>query len=181
MTHATELRPVERRPARLTRASVFTRSRSRSPDEPMEVMALDVLHRVVSDDRRPGRPRRSARCWCGADGQRPRPCAGTVQSRCHCRGGCQHLERDLPAQGSLDRLVDHPHAAAAQLANDAVIAHVPRMVTRPIDRSRGSGSSPGRAPPAAWHDRENRAHQIGKLGISLDVFVEPWVFPIRER
>ena len=51
---------------------------ARSPhflDELMEVVAGYVLHGVVPAGRHAGQPRRSARCWCGAAGQRPRVAA----------------------------------------------------------------------------------------------------------
>ncbi len=55
----------------------------------------------------------------------PGPCLATkplAEGRVEQRGGRQHLEGNVPAQGHLLGLVDHPHAAAAQFANQEVIA-----------------------------------------------------------
>ena len=51
-------------------------------DDLVEPLALDELHGVVGRRRRPGRPRRPARCWCGAAAPRPSPRGGTAPAPC---------------------------------------------------------------------------------------------------
>ena len=56
--------------------------------------------------------------------------------RVHRRRERQHLERHPAVQGTLHRLVDHPHAAAAHLGDQAEVAQVadPRLAFTRFDR-----------------------------------------------
>ena len=86
----------------------------------------------------------------------------------------QHLQRDVPAQRLLHGLVDDAHAAAADLAEDAVVAQLrghrarpgrpPRQ--RPVPgppRSRAPPSPPGRG-TARGSGRPARGSWLGVLG-----------------
>jgi hypothetical protein len=80
----------------------------------------------------------------------------------------EHLQGDVPAQRLLHGLVDHPHAAAAHLAQDAVLAQPlgdvsrvrPEVGVRTVDR------------PEFLHHRQGReqiADLVGQFGVALGV------------
>ena len=87
----------------------------------------------------------------------------------------QDLERDVPAQALLHRLVDDAHAAAGDLAQDAVVA-------QPLgDRPRGlrpRREQPGRlvGPAAELFNRDQGREQLvdlrGELGVFLGVVAQ---------
>ena len=103
-----------------------------------ERLAIDELHGVEMD---------AAFAADGEDGhdvavvqagRRPRLVLEALQPpRVHRRGERQHLQRHAPAQRQLLRLVDHAHAAPADLADDAEVAEQIRR--RTIGHRRGRG------------------------------------------
>ena len=88
--------------------------------------------------------------WCSraaafASRSNRRTCLGSSSD-----AGREHLQRHPPAQRLLLGLVDHAHAAAADLAEDAVVAQPlepgarsPRRPQRPASRSCRRSSRPG--------------------------------------
>ena len=106
-------------------------------DDQVEALAVDELHGVVEvlavladvEDRHDVgvmHPRRGLRLALKADLRR-----GVARAR-----PGQHLEGDAPAQGLLLGLVDDAHAAAADLAQDAVVADLLAGACRRRARSR---------------------------------------------
>ena len=69
-------------------------------------------------------------------GRRPRLALGTRSRLASSSSACrQHLQGDVPAQRVLLGLVDDAHAAAADLAEDAVVAQLPQRRQRLPDRA----------------------------------------------
>jgi hypothetical protein len=84
----------------------------------------------------------------------------------------QHLEGDVPAQRLLHRLVDHPHAAPAHLAQDAVLAQLPRRGA--VGRAGRDVGAGGRARQGAelFHldqRREQLADLLGQARVARGV------------
>ena len=87
----------------------------------------------------------------------------------------QHLQRDVPAQRDLLGLVDDAHAAAADLADDAVVAELLQA------GGRGGGRVAGRVAVERLvgqgdvlhhrHGREDLADLAGQLGMAVDVLL----------
>ena len=75
--------------------------------------------------RRARRLRRSARCSGAAAARPPRPRCGSGPARCGAgvSAGQDHLQGDQALQLDVPGLVDHAHAAAAQLPQDLVTRH----------------------------------------------------------
>ena len=135
----------------------------------------DVLHDVV------GRPLVLAHAEDRHDvgvvqlGRRPRLAAEPLaQLGVEPRVARQDLQRHVPAQRGLLGLVDHAHAAAADLAEDQVVADLAdrRAVGRLAVGERAGGlARPGqRAQPLHLdHGREDEADLVGQLGVAVGV------------
>ena len=102
-------------PGRSRRRSLMTASRS---------AAVDELHRVIVRARRARRRRGPARCSCDAAAppSGPRRRNRSICDRVDPPVQRQDLQRHVPAERLLDRLVDDAHAAPADLAEDPEIA-----------------------------------------------------------
>jgi hypothetical protein len=94
-------------------------------------------------------------------------------------GGGEDFQRDVPAQGELLGLVDDPHAAPADLAEDAVARDPVRTRTLPAlsegsARHAAGGLVRGPAVGARLldedHHREDFADAVGQLRILVGVF-----------
>ena len=134
-------RPGAVRPSRLPLEAAQPRQ---LVDDLVEPLALDELHRVVGRPRRRGRPRRPARCWCGAAAPPPSPRGGTAPAPCGRRAtwpGRTFSATRRPRRDLLG-LVDHPHPAPADLAEDPVVAQPP-LLARSADRRRAAPLEPG--------------------------------------
>ena len=79
-------------------------------------------------------------------------------SRCSVR---QHLQGDVPAEALLHRLVDDPHAPAADLPHHAVVAQDPRGPSHPGLRPARAGRSPARVPSRLLHLQPGRGTARG--------------------
>ena len=134
-----------------------------------EVAALDVLHRVVAH------PALAAHRVHRHD-------VGVVQARRRLRldleplqlpgvqrrGERQDLQRHPPAQRDLPRLVDDPHAAPADLADDPVVAQHAHPGDGVGARGRGGGRARGEGPAQVGHHGDGRqqpAQLLGPLGV----------------
>ena len=151
-------------------AGLTPRSRLTSREHGVQALALDVLHGVVvhpvvladAEDRHDVGVVEHGR---GAGlALEPLELVGVAQAVLR-----QDLERHVPAQALLHRLVDDAHAAAGDLPQDAVVA-------QPLgDRPRGPRprrSRPGRlvGPAAELFDRDQGREQL------VDLLGELWVF-----
>ncbi len=97
---------------------------------------VDELQREVGG-RHARRPRRSARCWDGASGRRPRPrCGSGPRPGAGVGAGQDHLEGDDAVEAHLPGLVDHAHAAAPQASENLVGANRVRQGGFDIVRTR---------------------------------------------
>ena len=79
----------------------------------------------------------------------------------------EDLEGDVPPERLLDRLVDDPHPAPAQLAEDAELAQP--LGDRPVGRSAVRGPGPRRPALQLLHQGDGRqqlADRLGVLGIA---------------
>jgi hypothetical protein len=90
------------------------------------------------------------------------------------RLGRQHLEGDVPPQALLDRLVHHPHAAPADLAEDAELAQPGRR--RQARRGRDERPGPVARPGLELLHLEQRGEQfadlVGEVGAAVGVLRE---------
>ena len=86
----------------------------------------------------------------------------------------ERLQGHVPAQRFLDRLVDDPHAARSDAAEQEVVAQALRASAAP--RRSGLGLRPVAWPPPRaelFHDEqggEERADPLGQLGMLVGVF-----------
>ena len=111
--------------------------------------------------------------WCSraaalASRSNRRTCCGSEQGRVG-----QDLQRHAAAQRLLLGLVDHAHAAAADLAEDAVVAQ-PLQPGRGVD-GHAAGGAAGAVGAEVLHpdqDREEVADLVGQLGVAPAVFLE---------
>ena len=92
------------------------------------------------------------------------------------RAGREHLQRHAPAQRFLLGLVDHAHAAAADLAEDAVVAQPlqPDPRCRAVVSGQRAGGAAGALAQVLHHQqrREQVADLVGQFGVPLDVFAQ---------
>ena len=140
-------------------------------EDHVQARAVDELHRVSSARRRARRRRRPARCSCGAAAPPSGPPAGTAPAgRVDPPVPGQDLQRHVAAERLLDRLVDDPHAAAADLAEDPEIAQ-PIRRPRPSSPAAGAGLVVRDRLELLHHHqgREHLAYLVGPLVISLNV------------
>src|SRR5262249_25493987 len=90
-------------------------------------------------------------------------------------GPGQHLEGDAPAQGLLLGLVNHAHAAAADLAQDAVVADLFQAFT--VAGYGVGGRTVDVAGPRLQvldheHGFEDVADLVGQVGVAVAVFLD---------
>jgi hypothetical protein len=150
----------------------------------VEPLALDELHDVIvqpvgladAEDRHDVRvvqPRR--RLGLAAEA----PQALLVQQG----GAGQDLEGHVPAEGRLLRLVDDAHAAAAHLAQDAVVAQPPQRRHGRCGRGRGGLLVVLLALLHLDHGGEELADVAGELCVAVDVLLErgPLARPVARR
>jgi hypothetical protein len=92
----------------------------------------------------------------------------------------QDLEGHAPAQRDLLGLVDHAHAAPADLAQDPVVAHLAQRWQG--DRGRGGGMLRLVLLGALDLDqgREELADLVGQLGAAVDVLLQAGPLPAPE-
>ena len=85
-----------------------------------------------------------------------------------------HLERDIAPERLLDRLVNDPHPAPAQLANDPELAELRWHRSRRLHLRRRHSAPP--QPLDHRHRRQQLADRLGMLGIALQVLGDRWRF-----
>ncbi len=132
--------------------------------------------------RRPRRRRRRGRCWC--DGARPpRGLASeSLEEAPILRvAGGQDLQRDATAERLLDRLEDDAHTAAADLADDPVVAELAGDRPDP-DLRRSVALVRGRLEPLQLDQGgEQLADVLGQLGMRRVYSVRLGLSPRRYR
>ena len=127
------------------------------------VMAVVPAHAEDRDDVGVVQPRRGPRLPL-----EPQHLLGVGQGRIG-----QDLQRHAPAERLLLGLVDHAHAAPADLAEDAVVAQ-PLQPRRGVD-GHAAGGVVGAVGAEVLHpdqDGEDLADLVGELGVSPAVFLE---------
>jgi hypothetical protein len=145
-------------------------------DDQVEALAVDQLHGVVEvlavladvEDRHDVRV------------VHPRRCLGLALEADLCRvvartGRGQHLESDAPAEGLLLGLVDDAHAAPADLAQDAVVAHLLQALA--VDGYGVGGGTADVAGPRLEvldHEQgfEDGADLVGQLGVAVAILLD---------
>ena len=139
-------------------------------------LPLDVLHDVV------GRPLVLAHAEDRHDVGVVQPAAARASRRNRSqqlgvepRVARQDLQRHVPAQRVLLGLVDHAHAAAADLAEDPVVAELPR-IAGPSAGSPSANGPVGSAAPGSGPSRsistmagKTSADLVGQLGVAVGV------------
>src|SRR5262249_40418662 len=143
-------------------------------EDGVEAEALNELHGVI---------RQAIVLADGEDGhdvrvvqlrRRPRLPLKALQRRWAPGGGPRyHLEGDAAAEGDLLRLVDHAHAAAAHLAEDAIVAQLPQR------QALGGAPRPAQARRALLlldlfdlgQGGKQLANLVGELGVALGVLL----------
>ncbi len=95
----------------------------------------------------------------------------------------QHLQGDVTAQRFLDRFVDHPHAAAANLSKDVIIAQLFQGSSIGRDAGGAGVNRPGFLGTCLFnHDQGGKdlVDFLGQIGVSLGVFTDgrPFAAPI---
>jgi hypothetical protein len=160
------------------RSGPLPRGRSRAQslqllDDQVETLSLDELHRVIQDvavlaDLEDGHDIGVMEPGRGA-GLVAEPLQGLGVA---ARAGREDLQGHLSAQRDLLGLVDHPHAAAADLAEDAEVADLAQGRRRPgrFVSALVLADLLGLLEPD--HRREQVADLFGQLRVAIDVFLE---------
>ena len=141
----------------------------------LQVLPLDVLHRVIMDAVRLAHAEHGHDVRMVQSGGGPGLSAKSFElALAHEPVERQDLQRDVAAQRLLHGLVDDAHPAPRELAEDPVLAQpVERRLRPPIRPRRGPRPLLRRAQPLHRdHRREDPPNPLGMLGIPPGVITE---------